>query len=100
MGQVQARPRQLALRLQNLTFLLETSLDFARWPIGVFRGPLRAVFTFVVPFAVMTSFPVDALHGRLQAPQLLGALASAVVLAILARVAWSGALRGYTSASS
>ena len=31
----------------------------------MFRGVVRMVFTFVVPLAVMTTFPAEALLGRL-----------------------------------
>jgi ABC-2 type transport system permease protein len=89
-----------ALELQNLTFLMETLLDFAHWPISVFRGPLKLVFTFVVPFAVMTSYPAQSLFGTLGRAPLLGAVATAVTLAACARLVWGRALRGYTSASS
>lgn len=89
-----------ALQLQNLAFLLESLLDFARWPIAVFRGPLKAFFTFVVPFAIMTSYPPMALLGQLEPSAAGGAVVTAAALAILARIAWLRALRGYTSASS
>jgi ABC-2 type transport system permease protein len=89
-----------ALELQNLTFLMETLLDFAHWPISVFRGPLKLVFTFVVPFAVMTSYPAQSLIGGLRREQVIGALITTTVLAAIARLAWARALRGYTSASS
>jgi ABC-2 type transport system permease protein len=89
-----------ALELENLTFLMETLLDFAHWPISVFRGPLKLVFTFVVPFAVMTSYPAQSLIGELERGQVLGALLSAGTLAVLARMAWLRGVRGYTSASS
>ncbi len=89
-----------ALALENLTYLMETLLEFAHWPIAVFRGPLRLVFTFVVPFAVMTSYPAQSLLGAIGPRELLGALASALGLSAIARLAWTRALRGYTSASS
>jgi ABC-2 type transport system permease protein len=89
-----------ALALENLTYLMETLLDFARWPISVFRGPLRLLFTFVIPFAVMTSYPAQSLTGALDSEALLGAVVTAAGLAAIARLAWRRALRGYTSASS
>lgn len=89
-----------ALQLENLTYLMETLLDFAHWPISVFRGPLKLLFTFVVPFAVMTSYPAQSLIGELEWGQVLGALGSAATLAAVARVAWLRGVRGYTSASS
>jgi ABC-2 type transport system permease protein len=89
-----------ALELQNLTFLMETLLDFAHWPVSVFRGPIKLVFTFVIPFAVMTSYPAQSLLGELGREQVLGALGTAGTLAVLARLAWLRGVRGYTSASS
>lgn len=89
-----------ALALENLTYLMETLLEFAHWPVSVFRGPLKLLFTFVVPFAVMTSYPAQSLMAALGSRELLGAVATAVGLAVVARLAWSRALRGYTSASS
>lgn len=90
----------VALELQNLAYFMESLLDFARWPISVFRGPLRAFFTFVVPFAIMTSYPPMALLGQLDAKAAVGALVTAGVLAVIARAVWRRALAGYTSASS
>ncbi|MFV8754401.1 ABC transporter permease [Nannocystaceae bacterium ST9] len=89
-----------ALQLENLTYLMESLLDFARWPISVFRGPLKLLFTFVVPFAIMTSYPAQALAGELDGAAVAGAIVTALVLAGSARALWSRALRGYTSASS
>lgn len=89
-----------ALALENLTFLMETLLEFAHWPISIFRGPLKLVFTFVVPFAVMTSYPAQSLMGALGSDELIGAVITALGLAVVARLAWTRALRGYTSASS
>ena len=89
-----------ALALENLTYLMETLLEFAHWPVSVFRGPLKLMFTFVVPFAVMTSYPAQSLMGALGSRERIGALVTALALAVVARVVWIRALRGYTSASS
>jgi ABC-2 type transport system permease protein len=89
-----------AMQLQNLAYMLESLLDFARWPISVFRGPLKAFFTFVIPFAIMTSYPPMALMGWLEPGAAVGAVVTAVVLGLVARSAWLRALGGYTSASS
>lgn len=89
-----------ALKLENLTFFLESVLDFGRWPGAVFRGPVKAFFTFVIPLILMTTFPARALLGMLDGPALAMAAAVASALAVVARLAWGRALRGYTSASS
>ena len=89
-----------ALALENLTYLMETLLEFAHWPVSVFRGPLRLLFTFVIPFAVMTSYPAQSLMGALGSREQIGAIVTALGLAVVARLAWTRALAGYTSASS
>jgi len=89
-----------AMQLQNLTYLMEAVLDFGRWPAQVFRGALRVVFTYVVPLAVMTTYPAQALLGELDGMTVVTALATGVGLMLAARLLWLRALRGYTSASS
>ncbi len=89
-----------AIRLQNLTFFMEALLDFGRWPIQVFRGPLRAFFTFVVPLAVMITYPAEALIGRLAPGTVALSLATSAALLLVARLLWARCLAGYTSASS
>lgn len=88
------------VRVDNLSYLLTSVFDAARWPVSVFRGTLRAVFTWVVPLALMTTFPAEALLGRFTAAQGVVAVAGTLVFAFLARRVWIGALGKYTSASS
>lgn len=88
------------VRLDNLTYLLGAIFDVARWPVQVFRGAWRWVFTFVIPVAVMTTFPAMALLGRLAAETALATIGGALALLILSRLIWRAAIRSYTSASS
>lgn len=88
------------VKVDNLTFLFGAIFDAARWPVSVFRGTLRVIFTFVVPLAVMTTYPAEALLGRAGVHKLVGAIAAALLATVVARVAWRRALRSYTSASS
>lgn len=88
------------VRLDNLVYLLGSIFDVARWPVQVFRGLWRIVFTFVVPVAVMTTFPAMALLGRGSARLVLGTLAGTAVMLAVGRLVWRVAIRNYTSASS
>lgn len=88
------------VRLDNLTYLLGAIFDVARWPVHVFRGLWRFMFTFVIPVAVMTTFPAMALLGRLDAETALGTIGGALGLVLLSRIVWRFAIRNYTSASS
>jgi len=88
------------VRLDNLTYLLGAIFDTARWPVQVFKGMWRWVFTFVIPVAVMTTYPAMALLGRLGTETALATIGGAVGLLVFSRVIWRTAIRNYTSASS
>jgi ABC-2 type transport system permease protein len=53
------------VKIDNLTNLFNSIFDAARWPVEVFRGVIRWIFTFIVPLALMTTFPAQAMLGRL-----------------------------------
>lgn len=88
------------VRLDNLTFLIGAIFDTARWPVVVFRGVWRFIFTFVFPIAIMTTFPAMALLGQLDAERAFGALGGTLLLLSISRFVWRTAIRSYTSASS
>ena len=88
------------VRVDNLSYLFTSVFDAARWPSSVFRGALHVVFTFVVPLALMTTYPAEALLGRFTWRDAAVSMAGALLFAAIARLAWRGALAKYTSASS
>jgi ABC-2 type transport system permease protein len=88
------------VRLDNLSYLLMSIFDFARWPVQVFRGGWRVLFTFVLPLGVMTTYPAMALLGRLDGSTAAYGVGSAVFFLALARFTWKRSIRAYTSASS
>jgi ABC-2 type transport system permease protein len=88
------------VRLDNLAFLLDSIFDAARWPLDVFRGAWRIIFTFVIPLGLMTTYPARAILGTLAPSTAVLAVIGSVVFAALARAVWTQALRRYTSASS
>ncbi|MBI5532613.1 MAG: ABC-2 family transporter protein [Deltaproteobacteria bacterium] len=88
------------VKVDNLTYLFGAVFDAARWPSSIFKGALRLVFTFVIPLALMTTFPAQALLDRLSLPTLAGAIAGALLFAGAARFVWLQSIRKYTSASS
>jgi ABC-2 type transport system permease protein len=88
------------VRLDNLNYLLGAIFDTARWPVQVFRGAWRFVFTFVIPVAVMTTFPAMALLGRLDGTTMLAVVGGVAAMLAISRLVWRAAIRNYTSASS
>jgi len=90
----------VAVRVDNLLYLFQSVFDVARWPSSVFRGVLAVLFTFVLPLALMTTYPSLALLGKLTARTALGAIAGTLAFATVARAIWIASIRRYTSASS
>ncbi|HVV86619.1 MAG TPA: ABC-2 family transporter protein [Kofleriaceae bacterium] len=88
------------VRLDNLTYLLGAIFDAGRWPIQIFRGAWRVIFTIVIPLALMTTYPAMALRGVLAPATGAACLGGAAAFFVLSRGVWLLALRGYTSASS
>jgi ABC-2 type transport system permease protein len=77
----------------------------ASYPLDIYRGSIRRFFTFVVPLAFVNYEPALYLLGRadpLGLPseaRLLSPLA-ALIMALLARYAWSLGIRHYQSTGS
>jgi ABC-2 type transport system permease protein len=86
--------------VDNLSYLFISIFDAGRWPIDVFKGALRLIFTVVFPLALMTTYPAQALLGKLTSSHALLAGTGGLAFAAIARFVWKRALRAYSSASS
>ena len=74
--------------------------EAGRWQIGVYLPWLGTVQTFPVPIGFAITISTEGLVGRLTSPNLLGAIAVAVVLPLLARVFRRIGVRHYLGASA
>jgi ABC-2 type transport system permease protein len=88
------------VKIDNLTHLFGAIFDAARWPSTVFRGAVRIVFTFVIPLALMTTYPAEAMLGKLEGRTVLGSILGAAAFTAFARMVWLRSIGKYTSASS
>ncbi|HXI01651.1 MAG TPA: ABC-2 family transporter protein [Candidatus Saccharimonadales bacterium] len=88
------------VKVDNLSFLFSSIFDAARWPSTVFRGVVSVIFTFVIPLALMTTYPALAMLGKLRLSTFLLAAGGAILFATAARFVWLGSIGRYTSASS
>ncbi len=86
------------VKVDNLSFLFGSIFDAARWPASVFRGFFAWFFTFVIPLALMTTYPAEALLGRMSADRVFASLGGAAVFLLLSRWLWQRSLARYTSA--
>lgn len=88
------------VRVDNLRFLLWSATDAGRWPIDVFSGWVRFALTAMVPVALITSFPAEALRGSWRAETLVQAALVTLMFAVGSRWMWRRSIARYTSASS
>jgi ABC-2 type transport system permease protein len=86
------------VRIDNLSYLFNAVFDAARWPASIFRGTTRFIFTFVVPLALMTTYPAEALLGTLRTSTLVASLGGAAISLVLSRAVWTASVARYTSA--
>jgi ABC-2 type transport system permease protein len=86
--------------VENILVIFQSMYEAGRWPVSIYPNWLRFSLTFVVPVAFATTMPAEALTGRLTIPVLLGAVALAAVLAVIARLVWRVGVRHYSGASA
>src|SRR5438477_667599 len=60
----------LTQELENTIWIYRDVMTLGRFPSDIYSPKIQSVLTFVIPVAVMISFPVRALLGRLSLPWL------------------------------
>jgi ABC-2 type transport system permease protein len=88
------------VRVDNIRFLLQATLDAGRWPVDMFTGWVRWLFTIGIPVAVFTTFPALALRGQWDTTLLATGVGVGLLFGFGSRAAWKASLARYTSASS
>ncbi len=87
-------------KFDNNVTILQALLDSGRYPATVYPFWLRALITYVIPIAVATTVPVQALRGELTLATIALYLAVAVGAFLIARLIWHAGVRRYSGASS
>lgn len=88
------------VKLDFVVELFDGLYQAGRWPVTLYPGWLRAVFTVLVPLAFAVTVPAEALAGRLPAAMLVTAVAFTAVVVVVARSLWRAGLRRYDGASA
>ncbi len=87
-------------KFDNNVTILQALVDTGRYPASVYPFWLRLIVTFVVPIAVATTVPVQALRGELVGWQVLAFFTIGVVCVLVASQVWKAGIRRYSGASS
>jgi len=87
-------------KFDNNVTILQALMDSGRYPVTVYPAWLRIIVTFVIPIAVATTIPLQALRGELVPGQILLFFAISVVSFWVATIVWKFGLKRYGGASS
>lgn len=88
------------VKFDNNVTILQALLDTGRFPSTVYPVWLRMLVTFVVPIAVATTVPLQALRGELALWQIGMFLAIGAASLFIASRIWRAGIRRYSGASS
>ena len=87
-------------KFDNNVTILQALLDSGRYPATVYPPWLRLIVTFIVPIAVATTVPMQALRGDLNSRQVLLFLGVGAASVFVASRVWQAGVRRYSGASS
>lgn len=87
-------------KFDNNVTLMQAMMDAGRFPATVYPVWLRIIVTFLVPIALATTVPLQALRGELEWWHIVLALAAGAFAFIVSRAVWRAGVRRYSGASS
>ncbi len=87
-------------KFDNSVTIMAALMDAGRYPAQVYPYWLRALITFIIPIAVATTVPLQALRGELMGWQIIGFLVIGAAAVFLSSRVWKAGVRRYSGASS
>ncbi|MDO8451637.1 MAG: ABC-2 family transporter protein, partial [bacterium] len=90
----------LTTEIDHAILIYRDVISMGRVPIDMYREPLRSILTFVLPVAVMITFPAKIFLGLLSPWFAFLSILIGVLFLLLCLLAWRHALTRYASASS
>ncbi len=87
-------------KFDNNVTILQALLDAGRYPATVYPVWLRVIVTFIIPIAVATTVPLQALRGDLTLINILLFAAIGFISFGIASQVWKAGLKRYSGASS
>ena len=88
------------IKFDNNVTILQALLDAGRYPATVYPAWLRLILTFLIPIALATTVPLQALRGDLTVWSVLLFLGVGIASFLVARQVWKFGVRHYSGASS
>lgn len=90
----------LTAEVDNTLWLFRDLTQMGRFPIDIYKNPLRSFITFIIPVGIMITFPAKAVMGLLSLNAIILSLFIGVISLYLSISFWRFSLKRYSSASS
>ena len=87
-------------KFDNNVTIMQALLDSGRYPVTVYPVWLRVIVTYIIPIAVATTVPLQALRGDLTLSRILLFTAIGITSFLVASRVWKAGLKRYSGASS
>jgi len=90
----------ITLEIDHTVMIYRDLTSLGRFPVDIYREPLRGFLTFLVPVGIMVTLPAKALMGLVNLQAVVLSFTLSLVLIFLSIKFWNFALTKYSSASS
>lgn len=90
----------LTQEISSQIWIYRDLMTMGRFPVDIYSQTLQITLTFVVPIAVMVSFPAKVLLGVLQPSWIIGSFVIGLLFFAASLRFWRFALKNYTSIST
>jgi ABC-2 type transport system permease protein len=90
----------ITLEIDHTIMIFRDLTSLGRFPVDIYKEPLRGVITYLIPVGIMVTLPAKALMGLVSPAGVLGSLILGFFSVIIALKFWNFALTKYSSASS
>ncbi|GGG07099.1 ABC transporter permease [Paenibacillus albidus] len=87
--------------VSNLLIIIPQCFEWAgKWPVTIFPGFLRILFTFLIPVGVAITLPTQALLNSINSSDVALTVGFCLLLILLSRIIWKMGVKRYSGASS
>ncbi len=90
----------ITMEVDHTVMIYRDVLALGRFPIDIYKEPLKSFITFLIPIGIMVSFPAKSVMGLVSPAGTVWSVIFGLLLLFISLKFWNFALKKYSSASS
>jgi ABC-2 type transport system permease protein len=90
----------ITLEVDHTIMIYRDITNLGRFPIDIYKEPLKGILTYLIPVGTMMTLPVKAFIGLVTIKGVLSSFLLGFLVLTISLKFWNHALKSYTSASS